>query len=161
MPLEEKYEKMLDYYTQHMATTLSLVSELGLKDAYVDLSTNIEKKMLPGFIGMTAFKMLRTIAPGRAFNQVSEQFAHQMQRTHEFSNIKLEKVSDREVNIRLTNCPFIKRMRNIIDKADLDITPRLMCEIESEIIPKISREFGTDLTINLVENGCVFNAKLL
>ena len=160
MPFEEKYDRLYDYFMQQTAITLALAKELGAIDKYIDLSVDVQKKTLPGFLGMTAFKMLRTIAPGRALNQITDQFIYAMQRTHELSNIELKKVSDHEVVIRINNCSAVKRFREVVEKTDLDIDPRFMCELETHTLPELVKDFGVDIVLELKENGCVFNAKL-
>lgn len=160
MPIEEKYDMLYDYLTQQTAITLALAKELGATDKYIDLSVDVQKKMLPGYLGMAAFKMLRTIAPGRAVSQLSDQFVYAMQRTHALSDIELTKVSDREVIIRINNCPAVNKMREVIEKTGLDIDPRFMCETESKTLPEVIKEFGISLVLDVEEDGCVFNAKL-
>ena len=160
MPFEEKYDRLYDYFMQQTAITLALAKELGVIDKYIDLSVDVQKKTLPGFLGMTAFKMLRTIAPGRALNQITDQFIYAMQRTHDLSNIELTKISDREAEIRINNCPAVKRFRDVVEKTGLDIDPRFMCETESIIIPEIIKELGIRAVLELEEDGCVLNAKL-
>ena len=116
--------------------------------------------MMPSFLGKAAFKALKTVAPGRAFNQLSNQFIYAMQRTHALSEIELTKVSDREAVIRINNCPAVKRFRDVIEKTGLNIDPRFICETESIIIPEIIKEFGISAVLELEEDGCVLNAKL-
>lgn len=160
MPFEERYDRLYDYMMQQTAITLSLAKDLEAIDKYIDLSANVQKKTLPGFLGMATFKMLRTIAPGRALNQLTDQFIYSMQRTHALSEMELTKVSDREAIVRIKNCPAVNRLRDVVEKTGLDIDPRFMCEIESYTLPEVIKEFGIDLVLELEENGCVFNAKI-
>ena len=78
MPFEERYDRLYDYFMQQTAITLALAKEMEAIDKYIDLSVDVQKKTLLGFLGMTAFKMLRTIAPGRALNQITDQFIYAM-----------------------------------------------------------------------------------
>jgi hypothetical protein len=160
MPCEERYNRLYDNLMQLSAITLALAKDQGVIDKYIELSVDVQKKMIPDFLGKAAFKVLKTIAPGRAFNQLSNQFVYAMQRTHSLSEIELAKVSDREAIIRINNCPAVKRFRDVVEKTGLDIDPRFMCEIESIIIPEIIKEFGISAVLDLVEDGCVLNVKL-
>lgn len=160
MLLEKRYDRLYDNLMQLAAITHTLAKDLGTIDKYIDLSVDVQKKMLPGFLGMTAFKALKTIAPGRAFDQLNDQFIYAMQRTHPLSEIELTKVSDRVAIIRINNCPVVKKFRDVVEKTELNIDPRFMCETETKILPKIIKEFGIDLVLELEENGCVLNAKI-
>jgi len=160
MPCEERYDRLYDNLMQLAAITLTLAKDQGAIDKYIELSVDVQKKMMSGFLGKAAFKMLRTISPGRAVRQLSEQFIYAMQRTHALSEIELTKVSDREAVIRINNCPAVKRFRDVVEKTGLDIDPRFMCETESIIIPEIIKEFGINAVLELEEDGCVLNAKL-
>ncbi len=76
------------------------------------------------------------------------------------SNIELTRVSDREATLRVKNCPYLKKMRDLIKKAGLDLDPRFMCEIDAKMNPELSKEFGIDMTVELEEDGCRYTAKL-
>jgi len=69
-------------------------------------------------------------------------------------------VSDREATVRIKNCPILRRQRDLVKKAGLDLDPRFICEIDSKINPEVAKEFGVDLTCKLEENGCINTAKL-
>lgn len=79
------------------------------------------------------------------------------------SDIELSWVSDREVVMRVKNCEGLKKAREIVKKAGLDIDPKELCEIEEcmHTHPRhISREFGMDLNCELEENGCKWTMKM-
>ena len=159
MPIEEKYNKLLDDYLLAAATGYALHKELGVVDKYNDLVVKVQQRMLPSVLGV-AFKVLKTVAPGKAFGQVTDQYVHSIQRFIPLSNIEVTKVSDREAVVRIKNCPILKRQRELIKKAGLDIDPRFLCEIDAQINPEVAKEFGVDLTCELEENGCRTKAKL-
>jgi len=159
MPLEEKYDRLLDAYCLNMATFHSLHKELGAVDKCIDWSVKVQKKMFPSFVGV-AFKALKAISPGKAFSQVSDQYVYTIQRFIPLSNIELTKVSDREVTVRIKNCPVLGRMRDIVKKAGLDLDPKFICELDPKINREVAKEFGVDLTCKLEENGCINTAKL-
>ena len=69
-------------------------------------------------------------------------------------------VSDHEAVVRIKNCPVLKRQRDLVKKAGLDVDPRFLCEIDAKINPEVAKEFGVDLTFELEENGCTTTAKL-
>ena len=100
MPLEEKYDRLLDAYYLNIATLYALHKELGVGDKCIDWSVKVQKKMVPSVWG-AAFKLLKTISPGKAFSQVVDQYVYMMQTTQPLSSIELTKVSDREVTVRI------------------------------------------------------------
>ena len=49
MPLEEKYEKLLDKYLLIRATLLALHKQLGSVDKYIESLTKTQKNIVPSF----------------------------------------------------------------------------------------------------------------
>ncbi len=161
MPLEEKYNGLNEDYGLFAATTFALLKEQGMLDKFMDLWAQVQKKNLPSFLGMTAFNILKTISPGRAFKQLVDQFTYSLQRSNSLANIELTKVTDREAVIRINNCEGLKGMREIVEKVGLDVDPKEFCTIETAILPQVIKEFGVDLSIEREENGCIFKGKLI
>jgi len=64
-----------------------------------------------------AFKLLKTLAPGKAFNQLMDQQIYEMQVDMPLSNIEVNRVSGREVSMRIKDCPILKRTGELIKKA--------------------------------------------
>jgi len=104
--------------------------------------------------------VLKAISPGKAFKQVTDQYVYTIQRFIPLSNIELTMVSDREATVRIKNCPILRRQRDLVKKADLDLDPKFLCEMDAKINAEVAKEFGVDLTLELEENGCVTRAKL-
>lgn len=159
MPLEEKYDKLLDGYWLNVIGSYALVKELGAVDKALDLSMKAAAKMFPTRVGI-AYDLLKTIAPGTAFNQLVDNYAYSLQMTLSPQDIELNKISDREATLRINNCPILKRMRSLIKKTGLDIDPKAYCEIESKITQGAAKEYGIDMLTKLRENGCILTAKL-
>lgn len=159
MPLEEKYDKLYDQYLLTEAMNYALHKELGVLDKYMDLYVKVMKKRLPGLLGV-AFKALKAIAPGKAFKQLTDQSVYMQQMLIPPSNIELTRVSDREATTRIRDCPVLKKMRDVVKKAGLDIDPKSMCEMDAKIMPLVTKEFGIDATMELEENGCITTHKL-
>jgi hypothetical protein len=159
MPLEEKYDKLLDGYLLSVATNYALHKELRTVDKWLDYIVKVQKKMFPSWLGI-ALKVLKTITPGRVFKQVVDRGAYQQQIYHPLSSIEVTMVSDREMVGRIKNCVPLKRMKDLVRKAGLDLDPKFICEADSKIFPELFKEFGIDVTMELEENGCIFTAKL-
>ena len=66
---------------------------------------------------------------------------YSLQILNSLSNIKLTKVIDRDAVIRINNCQGLKGMREIVEKANLDIDPKEFCKIETTILPEVVKEF--------------------
>jgi len=158
MPLEEKYDTLLDNYILTIATDYAFCKELGVLDKYFDLSVRVRKKMLPSLLG-AAFKMFKAIAPSKAFKQIANRYVYSQQTFLPLSNIELTWISDREILARVRDCPSLKRIRKLLKKVDLDIDPRFHCEMETKVVLELAKEVGMNVTMNLEENGCVITGK--
>ena len=69
-------------------------------------------------------------------------------------------LADREANVTNKNCPILKRMRNVVEKTDLDVDPKFICEYHTKYLPALLEEFGIEVSCKLEENGCVMTGKL-
>lgn len=116
MPLEEKYNKLLDDYLLANAVGYALHKELDVVDQSNDLWVQVQKKLFPSVLGV-AFKVLKTISPGKAFKQVTNQYVYSLQRFIPISNIEVTMISDREAAVRITNCPVLKRQKSSTEKS--------------------------------------------
>jgi len=159
MPLQEKYDRLLDAHLLAVATGYALHKKLGVVDKCNDFSVKVQKNMLPSVLGI-GLKMLKAIAPGKVFKQVANQYVYTEQTFLPLSNIEFTWVSDREATMRVKNCPILRRVGGIVKKAGLDLDPRFLCEMDAKILPEVAKEFGLALTFELEENGCKTKAKL-
>jgi hypothetical protein len=164
MPIEERYDRLLDEYVLNTAMTYALFKELGVDeklglDKSIDLSVKVDKKMLPSTLGI-AFKVLKAITPGTAFKKVIDQYLYTGQTWHPLSTLELTQVSDRDAVIRIKNCVLLKKTRELVKKVGLDIDPKIICERDAKYFPELLKEFGADITWELEENGCRCTAKL-
>jgi len=160
MPIDERYDRLLDDYLLDAVTDYSVLKELGGVDKQLDLSVKMTKKTLPKILGSPVFKLLKVLAPGRTFKQLSSTWLYNAQTWHPLSTIEVTNVSDREVAGGVKNCVLLKRMRDIVKKTGLEIDPKFLCEKDAKYFPKLFKEFGIDMTWKLEENGCRFTAKL-
>ena len=159
MPIEERYDMLLNDYLTDAAIDYAVLKELGGVDKQLDLFVKVNKKMLPSFLG-PVFKLLKVIAPGTTFKQLSDTWFYKAQTWHPLSTLEVTQVSDRELTGAVKNCVLLKRTRDIVKKAGLDIDPKFTCERDAKYFPQLFNEFGIDMTWNLEENGCNFTAKL-
>ena len=159
MPLEEKYDRVLDDYLLAIATGYALHKELGVVDKCLDLSIKVQKKMLPRVLG-SVFKLLKVLAPGRTFKQVINQSMYTFQVTEPMSNLEISWVSDHEAVMRTKNCGRLRRTRELVKKTGLNVDPKELCEIELQTLKEIGKEFGIEVTWELEENGCTAKGKL-
>jgi hypothetical protein len=159
MPLEEKYEKLLDNYLLIRATLLALHKELGSVGKYIESLTRTQKNMVPS-LPAAAYKLLKTVAPGKAFKKLMDQQIYEMQVDMPLSNIEVNRVSDREVTYRIKDCPHLKRKAELIKKAGLDVDSREMCEIEPKVMSGMAKEFGIDVAWQSEEDGCFWTVRL-
>lgn len=159
MPLQEKYDRLLESYVLGWIRDTVLHKELGAVDKCTDLTVRMQKKMIPSTLG-PASRMLKTIAPGRTFKQLTEQYVYTMQGMTPLSNIELSWVSDREAVVNVKNCPVLQKIKELVKKTGANVDPKEPCETESQINKEIVKEFGIDLAWEHTENGCRCTAKL-
>jgi hypothetical protein len=159
MPLEEKYEKLLDAYLLNSATLYALHKKLGIVDKCIESLVKTEKNRIPSF-SAGIYKLLKTVAPGTAFNQLMDQEIYEMQATMPLSNIEVNRVSSREVTMRIKGCPILKRTGELIKKTGLDVDPKELCEIEPKVMSGVAKDFGIDMSWRPEENGCSWTVKL-
>jgi hypothetical protein len=159
MPLEEKYEKIRDAYLLNSATLFALHKKLGIVDKCIESLVKTQKNMVPSLPAAT-YKLFKTLAPGTAFNQLMDYFIYEMQSGLPLSNIEVNKVSNREVAMRVKDCPLLKRNGELIKKAGLDIIPEELCEIEPKVMSGMAKDFGADVSWRPERNGCSWTVKL-
>jgi hypothetical protein len=159
MPLEEKYEKLRDAYLLNSATLYALHKKLGIVDKCIESLAKTQKNMIPSLPAAT-YKLLKAIAPGTAFNQLMDQEIYEMQRDMPLSNIEVNRVSGREVTMRVKGCPVLKRTGELTKKAGLDVDPKELCEIEPKVMRGMAKDFGIDVSWRPEENGCLWTVKL-
>jgi hypothetical protein len=159
MPLKEKYEKTLDASLLNTATLYALHKKLGMVDKCIESLVKSQKNMLPSLPAAT-YKLLKTLAPGTAFNQLMDHEIYEMQGSLPLSNIEVNRVSGREVTMRVKGCPILKRNGELVKQAGLDVTPRELCEIEPKVMSGMAKDFGIDVAWRPEENGCFWTVKL-
>jgi len=159
MPLGEKYEKLLDAYLLNSATLYALHKEHGIVDKCIESLVKTQKNMIPSLPAAT-YKLLKTVAPGKAFNQLMDQQIYEMQVDMPLSNIDVNRVSDREVTMRVKGCPILKRTGELIKKAGLDVDPKELCQIEPKVMSEVAKDFGVDVSWRSEGNGCLWTVKL-
>ena len=71
VPIDERYDRLLDDYLLDAATDYAVLKELGGVDKQLDLSVKMQKKMLPKILGSPVFKRLKILTPSSTFKQFS------------------------------------------------------------------------------------------
>ena len=162
MPCEEKYDKLYDVYLSEMAGTYAFHKEQGTVDKWLDSTLKAFSEMTPKFM-TSVVKLMKTLAPGKTFKKAVNQMIYMQQIMQPSSEIEVSWISDREGAMRFKNCEILKRSREIVKKAGLNIDPKFYCEIDqyrhtSPFHPM--QKFGIDLVCELEENGCKWTFKL-
>ena len=162
MPLEEKYDKLYDFLALYYAANYAFNKEQGTVDKWPDYLAKVMGKMMPSLMG-SVVKLMRPLAPGRTFKQAVNQMMYTFQMEQPLSGLELSWVSDREAVVRMKNCEMLRRVREVVKKAGLNIDPREVCKSEIAIhtsTEHITKKFGVDLACELEENGCKWTFKL-
>jgi hypothetical protein len=158
MSLEERYRILLDETQLIWLTNYAFNKEQGTLDKWLDNYIEVQKRMLRRDLGFA--KLLKKIAPGRVFKQMTEQVVYLLQRYMPLSHIELSLTSENEAILKIENCPLLKRYKELIKQANLDLDPKFVCDNDLKIYPIIAKELGIDLTYELEETGCRLVGKL-
>lgn len=162
MPLEEKYDKLYDFLALYYAASYTFNKEQGTEGKWPDYMAKVMGKMMPSFMGPVV-KLMTTVAPGRTFKQTVNQMMYTFQMEQPLSGLELSWVSDREAVVGYKNCEMLRRLRDVVKKAGLNIDPREVCrsEIAMHTSPEhMTKKLGMDLACELEENGCKWTMKL-
>ena len=162
MSLEEKYDKLYDFLALYYAASYAFNKEHGTVDKWPDYLAKVMGKMMPSFMG-SVVRLMKVVSPGRTFKQSVNQMMYAFQMEQPLSGLELSWVSDREAVVRMKNCEMLRRLRDVVKKAGLNIGPREVCksEIAMHMSPEhITKKFGMGLTCDLEENGCKWTFKL-
>ena len=162
MPIEEKYDKLLDFYALYYAASYAFNKEQGTMDKWPDYLAKVMGKMMPSFMGPVV-KLMKIVSPGRTFKQAINQFMYMSQMEQPLSGLELSWVSDREAVVRYKNCDLLRRLREVVKQTGFNIDPREVCksEIAMHVSPEHpTKKFGIDLACELEENGCKWTMKL-
>jgi hypothetical protein len=162
MPLEEKYERLLNQMIMVWAAGYAWHKKNGTIDEWTDFLAKAQEKTLPlsTGLGKAFFESAKTVTPGRTFKQVVNEAVYDQQKWLPLSCLEVSYISDREAIFKVKNCPFIKAYSELSKKTGLDITPKYVCENDLKFMPKVFKEFGVDLTSKIEENGCQITVKL-
>ncbi|NIR87974.1 hypothetical protein GWO13_10655 [Candidatus Bathyarchaeota archaeon] len=159
MPLEEKYEKLLDQWMLDDAKNFAFHKELGVLDKYEDFDRKVAKKMIPSMLGV-GFKVFKAITPSRAFKQLVKQLAYVVQLNMPLANMEVTMDSDREATMIVNNCPKLLRTRELVKKAGLNINPVAMCAREGKHYREFGEWFGVEIKVQFKKDGCIGKIKL-
>lgn len=160
MPIEEKYDKLYDSMILADVTTMAFLKEQGLVDQYFNYSAKVTKKMVPTLMG-TAFKLVKMLAPGRAFKQAVENFIPILQVQEPVSNINIVSLSDREAIFTIKNSITLKKYRDMMNKSGLHLDLTEIMEHTIRTQKEMAKDFGIDYTVQIKEDGWTYIVKLL
>ena len=94
---------------------------------------------------------------------LQENISDQTMARFKAKEIEVDWISDREAVIRFKNCDILRRSRELVEKAGLDVDPKFFCEMDKyrHAHPRHPMdEIGLELTCELEENGCKWTFKL-
>ena len=148
--LEEKYDKLYEQIILTDTILMTFLYEKGLAEEYMEYSMKVMKKVLPSFMS-SAFKLLKTLAPGRAFKMFVESLAKDSLVTEPLSNVEIVSRSDREAVIQITNSVQLKKYRDILNKTGLKLNMTEYWELMNEAVKGMAKDFGFDMTFDTAQ----------
>jgi len=159
MSFEEKYDKLYDQYVLTDVIAWAFAKEMGLTDKYLDYSMKVYKKMMPSIMG-SAFKLIKLLAPGKAFKKFVEGLLKDGQVTEPLSNTEIVSLSDREAVIKTKNSVMLKKYRDILKKTGLKLDLKEYYELSMEAGKEMMKDFGFDATSHIEEDTITSIIKL-
>lgn len=159
MSIEERYRILLDETQLIWLTNYAFNKERGILEDWQKYYIKVQKQSLRKQLGY--IKLLKKLAPGTTFRQLTERLVYALQRYMPLSHIELKWKSDKEAILKINNCPLLKRYKELINQANLDLDPNFVCDNDLKIYPMIAKEIGIELKYEFQENGCKLVGKLL
>ena len=152
MSIEERYGILLNETQLIWLTNYAFNKERGTLDEWLDYYIKTQKHVLRKqlFYG----RILKKLAPGKIFKRITENIVYLLQRYMPSNHIELRWVSDKKAILRIKECPLLKKYKELIEKANLDLDPKFVCDNDLKIYPKMAKELGIDLSYEIQENGC-------
>jgi hypothetical protein len=145
MSFEEKYDKLYDQYIMTDVISMAFIKEMGLADKYLEYQMKVYKKMMPSLLG-SAFKLIKTLAPGRAFKKFVESILKDSQVTEPLSTTEIVSFSEKEAVIKYENSLLLKKYRDVMKKTGLKIDLKEYWELFQEQGKEMMKDFGFDVT---------------
>ena len=159
LSIQNKYDGLLDQYLLNIAINHALQKELGAVEKYDDLWVDVQKRMLPSYLGI-GIKVLKTFSPSRVFKMIVSQVVELLQLFMPLTSIEVSFISDREAEIIVNNCQRRRRIIELVKKAKLDINPMSICTVDARTLPKVLKEFNLEVGIRHTRNGCIGTYRL-
>ena len=153
LSIEKRYNELLDQFLLNAAISHALHRELGAVDKYDKLWVDVQKKMVPSYLGI-GLKILKTFSPSRMFRLIVNQVVELLQSYMPLSDIEVSFVSGREAEVIVRNCQKRRRMIELVKKAKLDLNPMSICAMDARTLPEVLKEFGIDAKVRFQKNGC-------
>jgi len=154
MPCSEKYDQLFNYYVLENAANYSYHKKQGTLNKWLDHTLEAYRGMMGPMV-----EMVKGLPP----KQVASQLIYMQQMMQPAKEIEVDWISDREAVMRFKNCDILRRSREVVEKAGLDVDPKFFCEMDKYRHAHLRhpiRELGMELTCELEENGCKWTFKL-
>lgn len=158
MPLKEKYDKLYDFLALFYAASYAFNKEQGTVDKWPDYLAKVMGKMMPRFTG-SVFKLMKVLSPSRTFKQTVNQFMYVAQMEQPLSDLELSWVSNHVAVWSYKNCEMLRRVREVVKKAGLNIEPREVCKAKIAMnmsSDQIAKKLGIYLSCEFKRNGCTW-----
>ena len=159
MSLEEKYNKLYDQYILTDVIAMAFVKEKGLIDEYLGYSMKVYKKMMPSLLG-SAFKLIKMLAPGRAFKRFVEDLMREGQVMEPLSNIEIVSLSDQEAVFKYKDSVMLKKYKDIMKKTGLKLDLNKYWALFNESGKDMIKDFGFDMTSRIEGDSAITVIKL-
>ena len=159
MPLEERYERVRNFFEMDHAVSYVTHKECGTLDKWVNNTVDAYVKMIPKYFS-PMIKAMSKLAPGVLMRQTFSNVLYADQMLHDPSEYEVSVLPDNAVFIRFKNCARYRRIKKIVKDIGLNIDPREICEVEKMHITHPNypgRDSGiTPVAVEWEETGCTW-----
>jgi hypothetical protein len=129
MPLEEKYERALDFFEMDHMISYYTHKRLGTIKEWVNDTVDAYSKSVPRFVG-PVFRTFAKLAPNLALRKCFDAVFNLDQQHHDISEFEYSEPKDGEIIVRWKNCARFNRHKKWIKQLGYDFDEREICEVE-------------------------------
>jgi hypothetical protein len=167
MPIEEKWDRVHDFFTLDHAISYKTHKRLGTVQDWVDDTVEAYGKMMGRFMGPIAEVMGKAatkLTPNMVLKQAIYAVLYSDQMMHRPGEHEVSEVENGEMTVRFKNCLRLEKQNEIAEKCDLDFEGREICEVEKMHLTHPehpSTKMGiVPAEVSWEEGGCVWTFKI-
>jgi hypothetical protein len=133
MSIEEKWDRLHDFFTMDHAVSYQTHKRLGTVQEWVDDTVEAYNKMMGRFMGPLAALMSKAatrLMPNLVLKQAIDGVLYSDQMMHRPGEYEVSEPVEGQITVRFVNCLRLEKQNEITRKCDLGFESREICELE-------------------------------